>query len=1032
MTSDKNLSMIQGDSLIRPVVLDRARHYLARMPQPTAAERMPRRFLLTAFVGKYAQSHTKLLDTVTGHTDEVLDMIFRHDQALLDKLFSHSPELLRHLFWLSDAFLLDLFRHESRTLEALFIRSHFALSRLLRHSDTLLRRVAAHSDETLYMLFHHDDMVLEAILKPGDSVLFRLFDHDQAVVQRILGHSSNFYLTNLFAYPDPLLAKLFDLMPAQLLALFGLDDYLLESLFSIDADAFARFLQEMRNPQGSLPELTHRYARKRMVAPARAADLPKGVADAFNVIVDPEKRGLFASLYQEYRLRDPALISTMFSDPVSLQLVEEKLSADDLADFLALPPDVLKAIFGYPPDVFRALFRHSDTLLSWLFMYPSFVTRTVFMRTPEFQKSLFDCPEELLRKLFRHHDTVLEKMFRHSDAILERVFAHQPETLDWLFSLPDRLLWDLFCHSEAMLSKIFSLDEGKLALTVLCSFDDARLHTTLARGDDELKQMFSQVYTAPTESITAGSTSLSELNGNGDETRRLRLDIMPVPTGGASETNILLRAMRRESVADVDLLDLVFSHNDTVLGELFGLPNTTLMRVLSLPPARLRELFWYPDRTLHALFLNHDTLVQRAFFSLGPHTLHRVLATADGVLEEMLSHSDHVLLRLLDSHDAVLIELFSHSADVLHRIFRLPDQTLRELFLCSNTMLWEMFLRSDAMLEKLFSCPPNSLEALFFCDKPLLEDLFSWEDDVLVELVNMLNKSATIDLAETLRRLLSQTRIVDAEFSVSDSEIRDARARQLVQLAGEKAVPFRHYYGKYADVRPALIELVFSRDPALHARMMECGTNIVWHILSLPPGVLAHFFQHDDATLAVVLSAPDIVIERLSSTSPLVMREIFRCHSENLRRLFSHSTGVLNCIFSQTDAVLVELFRNDAMLLQQAFSLADDTLRHVFNHDSEVIWGLLLQDPSILSRLFEADDDLIAKLFTQERNVLAAIFAADSETFRDYVGFITHHPGSDFRATAEHLLGARTIMVPEYFAEGEKLLMATPAHTPVH
>ena len=1013
-------------TLAHPAVLDRARLYLQQMPTPTAAERMPRARLLVSFIGKYGSPEAMLCDAMGEHTDEAISTVFAQDIPLLETVFAHSPDLLRKLFWMSDSFLLSLFRHEPRVLHALFGHSHFVLERLLQHSDALLRQLAGKSDDTLYQIFRHDDRVVEKICSPSESVLATLLKHDDQVLQCVFGHANDFYLSNLFSHENHFLSELFGWPGESLKALFGCDDYLLEKLFSFDTGKIVPFLRSVQADFAVL-NAPQRIAEgisaldQRLRGGAENPDVAESrVGDVLDRVGDNDKRVALACYYARHCLADPSLVSRVFGDGQALATAAGPITAETLEDMLALPPDVLIAIFSLPAPAFRNLFGVGDTLLGWIFLYPPFVTRRIFVRSPESVGQLLASPEPILRKLFQHHDTVLEKLFAHSDVVLGRVLSHQPETLDWLFSQSDRVLWNLFCHSEAMLAKIFALDEGVLALTLLFTADDAQLLQMLARGDDELKQMFSQLYAAPDEALTVGQPAAANLS----EDRRLRLDRMPIPAAGATESDIFLRALRRESVAGADLLDLVFSHSDTVLQELFGMPNTTLAAVLMQPPDILRKLFWYPDRTLHAVFVTHDPLVERAFFGLSSHALRRILACADEVIEQMFSHSDHALLKVFDCHDAILINLFSHSADVLQRIFRMSDQTLREVVLTSNTTLWEMSLRSDDVLERLFSCPEEAIEALFQCDKPLLEDLFAWEDDVLGEVISFLESNPRGDVAATMRRLLTQTRIVDPEYAVKESEVKDGRARELIAALAseEQKQPFLHYYGKYADIRPALIDLVFAQPVSLYQQLLECGTDTAWHLLSLPPGILRACLRDQGSAMTAVLGAPRPIVQKLFSGSPLVIQSLFSLEPGNLRLLFGHREGVLNILFSHTDAVLTALFNNDGLLLDTLFNKDDEVLRHLFGHDTSVLWNMLLHDPAVISRLFEADEHTLAKLFTEERRVLMELFSSDDETLRDFVALILRNPGANFRAAAQEIGGRRTIMRPDCYEAGVQLM----------
>ena len=1026
-------SMLATDSapdasltLVHPAVLDRARHYLKQMPTPTAAERMPRARLLVSFVGKYGNPETMLCDAMGEHTDEMMSAVFGHDISLLETVFAHSPDLLRKLFRTTDSFLLPLFRHEPRVLHALFGHSHFVLERLLQHSDVLLRQMAGKSGDTLYQIFRHDDRVVEKICSPSDSVLAALLEHDDRVLQRMFGHVNDFYLSNLFSHESHFLGELFGWPDEALKTLFSCDDYLLEKLFSFDTEKIVPFLRSVQadpvvlNAPQRIAEGINDLEQQLRGGAENSGVAESRVGEVLDHVGDNDKRAALARFYARHCLADPSLVSRVFGNGDALATAAGPITAETFDDMLALPPDVLKAIFNLPAPAFRNLFGLGDTLLGWIFLYPPFVTRRIFVRSPESVGQLLASPEPILRKLFQHHDTVLEKLFAHSDVVLGRVLSHQPETLDWLFSQSDRVLWNLFCHSEAMLAKIFALDEGVLALTLLFTADDAQLLKMLARGDDELKQMFSQLYAAPDEALIVGLPTAASVS----EDRRLRLDRLPIPAAGATESDILLRALRRESVAGADLLDLVFSHSDTVLQELFGMPNTTLAAVLMQPPDVLRKLFWYPDRTLHAVFVAHDPLVERAFFALSSHALRRILACADEVIEQMFSHSDHVLLKVFDCHDAILINLFSHSADVLQRIFRLSDQTLREVVLTSNTTLWEMSLRSDDVLERLFSCPEEAIEALFQCDKPLLEDLFAWEDDVLGEVVSFLESNPRGDVAGTVRRLLTQTRIVDPEYSVNENEVKDARARELIaSLASEEQKqPFLHYYGKYADIRPALIDLVFEQPATLYQQLLECGTDTVWHLLSLPPGTLRSCLRQDGSAMTAVLTAPRPIVQKLFSGSPLVIQSLFSLESSNLRLLFGHREGVLNILFTHTDAVLAALFGSDGLFLRALFNKGDEVLRHLFGHDTSVLWNMLLHDPAVISRLFEADEHALAKLFTEERRVLMELFSSDDDTLRDFVARVLRNPGANYRGVAQEIGAQRTIMRPDCYEEGVKLM----------
>ena len=1018
-------------TFVHPAVMDRARHYWLKMPTPTAAERMPRARLLVSFVGKYGRPETALFDAIAEHTDEALEALFAQDASLLETVFGHSPNLVRKFFWMSDGFLVTLFRHEPRILQAVFGHSNFVLERLLQHSDGVLKQMAGKSGETLCQLFRHDDRVVEKIWSPSDSVMVALLAHDDRVLQTVFGHANDFYLSNLFSHDDRFLSELFRVPGETLNSLFGCDDYMLDSLFAFDAEQVVPFLRDLRTDAAALGDSTRIAARiadleQRLRGgtpqPGEDAGLVRGVLGR---VGDEDKRDTLAHFYARYCRSDPSLVSRVFDDGDALAIAAKAISAETLDDMLALPSDVLKAIFSLPTSTFHALFGQGDTLLGWIFLYPSFVTRRIFVRSPESVGQLLTCPEPILRKLFQHHDTVLEKLFGHSDVVLGRVLSHQPETLDWLFSQSDRVLWNLFCHSEAVLAKVFSLDEGVLALTLLFTADDAQLLQMLAQGDDELKQMFSQLYAAPTESLTVAAASQQNApTAVAGVEQRLRLDRLPLPAGGAAQSDVLLRALRRESVAGADLLELMFSHSDPVLQKLFEMPNTTLAAVLMLPPDVLRRLFWYPDRTLHAMLATHDPLVERAFFGLSTHALRRILSCADDVIGHLFNHSDHVLLKIFDCHDAILINLFSHSADVLERIFTLPDQTLRELFLSSNTMLWEMSLRSDEVIDRLFACPDEAIEALFQCDKLLLEDLFAWEDDVLAEVINFLSIAPLGNVEGTIRRLLTQTRIVDPEYAVKESEVKDAHARALISsLEGdEHKQPFLHYYGKYADIRPAMISLVFERSSALYDQMLAAGTNVAWHLLSLPPSVLRAFLRHEDDVLAAVLAAPGPIIQRLFSDSPLVFHSVFKLDARNLRLLFAHREGVLNTLFGHADAVLVALFSSDELFLHSLFSKSDDALRHLFGYDTAVLWNLLLHDPSVISRLFEADDTMLEKLFTEERRVLVELFSSDDETLRDFVAKILRNPTANFRAAAQEIGAQRTILHPDCYEQGLQIM----------
>ena len=960
------------------------------------------------------------------HTDEALAAVFAQNVLLLETVFGHSPKLLRKLFWMSDSLLVSLFRHEPRVLQVLFGHSHFVMERLLHHSDALLRKMTAKSGESLCQIFRHDDRVVEMIFNPSDSVMAALLEHDDKVLQRIFGHANDFYLSNLFSYDDQFLGELFMWPSASLNNLFSCDDYLLESLFAFDPEQIRPFLRDLKTDSATLNDpkllsksITDTVHWLRYGRPNASVNVDH-IRDILDRIENENKREVMARFYALHSLSDPSLVSRVFDGRDTLLIAAEACSAETLDDMLALPSDVLQAIFSLPAPAFHALFEKGDTLLGWIFLYPPFVTRRIFVRSPESVGHLFSCPEPLLRKLFRHHDTVLEKLFEHSDVVLGRVLSHQPETLDWLFSQTDRVLWNLFCHSEAMLAKIFSLDEGVLALTLLFTADDAQLLQMLARGDDELKQMFSQLYAAPDAALTIELSTAS----NVVDSRRLRLDRLPIPAAGADESEILLRTLRRESIAGADLLDLVFSHSDTVLRELFEMPNTTLAGVLMLPPDVLRKLFWYPDRTLHAVFVAHDPLVERAFFALSSHALRRILDSADDVIGQMFSHSDHLLLKLFDCHDAILINLFSHSADVLLRLFRLPDQTLREIVLASNTMLWELSLRSDDMLERLFSCPEEAIETLFQCDKPLLEDLFAWEDDVLGEVIGFLMTNPRGDVAATIRRLLTQTRIVDSEYSVKENEVSDAHARELIATLDneEHKQPFLHYYGKYAEIRPALIDLVFKRQASLYQKLLACGTDTAWHLLSLPPSILHSCLRNDGDAMTTVLMAPQPIVQQLFSASPLVIQNLFSMESGNLQLLFAHREGVLNSLFSHADAVLVALFSSDNLFLQALFGKSDEVLRHLFGHDTTVLWNLLLHDTAVIDRLFEADEFTLSKLFTEERRVLMELFSSDDDTLRDFVALVLRNPGANFRGAAQEIGAQRTIMRPDCYEAGVQLM----------
>jgi len=1013
-------------TLVHPAVLDHARRYLKKMPTPAAAERMPRARILVSFIGKYGRPEAMLCDAIGEHADETVSMVFGQNTALLDIIFAHSPTLLRKLFWMSENFLLTLFRHESRVLHAIFGHSHFVLERLLQHSDALLRQMAGKSGDTLYQIFRHDDRVVEKICSPSDSVMAVLLAHGDRVLQRVFGHSNDFYLSNLFSHDDRFLAELFKCPGQELDNLFSCDDYLLEKLFSFDAEEIIPFLRDIQaDPRAladhwriaeGIAELEQRLRGSTEVTDEKVSR----VRVVLERVEDQAKRAALARFYTHHCLADPSLISRVFDDSDALVAATEAISPETLDDMLAMPPDVLKAIFSLPLATFYTLFRQGDTLLGWIFLYPPFVTRQIFVRSSGSVGQIFSCPETILRKLFQHHDTVLEKLFEHSDIVLGRVLSHPPEILDWLFSQSDRVLWNLFCHSEAILAKIFSPDEGVLALTLLFTADDAHLLQILARGDDELKQMFAQLYVAPDEALTAGVSPVASMADD----RRLRLDRQPIPEAGAVESDILLRALRRESVSGADLLDLVFSHSDTVLQELFGMPNTTLAAVLMLPPDVLRKLFWYPDRTLHAVFVTHDPLVERAFFALSSHALRRILACADDVIEQMFNHSDHVLLKLFDCHDAILINLFSHSADVLQCIFRLSDQTFREVVLASNTMLWEISLRSDDILERLFSCPEEAIEALFQCDKPLLEDLFSWEDDVIAEVINFIASNPRGDVAETVRRLLTQTRIVDPEYSVKENDVKDVRARALIASLDteEQKQPFLNYYGKYTDIRPALIDLVFERQAVLYRQLLECGTDTVWHLLSLPPAILRSCLRRDGEALAAALTAPPPTVQHLFSASPLVIQSMFSMETANLRLVFAHREGVLNSLFSHADAVLVALFDSDDMLLRALFGKSDEVLRHLFGLDTTVLWNLLLHDPVVISRMLEADEYALSKLFTEERRVLMELFSSEDDTLRDFVAHVLRNPGANFRGAAQEIGALRTIMRPDCYEEGTRLM----------
>jgi len=361
-------------------------------------------------------------------------------------------------------------------------------------------------------------------------------------------------------------------------------------------------------------------------------------------------------------------------------------------------------------------------------------------------------------------------------------------------------------------------------------------------------------------------------------------------------------------------------------------------------------------------------------------------------------------------------------------VFSLPDQTLREVFLTSNTMLWEMSLRPDNVLARLFSCPEEALEALFQCDKALLEDLFAWEDDVLGEVINFLAANPRGDVAGTVRRLLTQTRIVDPEYAVNEREVRNARARELIASldSDEQKQPFLHYYGKYEDIRPALIDLVFEQQAALYRRLQECGTDTVWHLLSLPPSMLRSCLRDDGNAMAVVLTAPRPIVQHLFSGSPLVIQSLFHLESNNLRLLFGHREGVLNSLFSHADAVLVALFDSDSLFLRTLFGKSDEVLRHLFGHDTTVLWNLLLHESAVIARLFEADENTLTKLFTEERRVLMELFSADDETLRDFVALILRNPGANFREAAQEIGARRTILRPDCYEEGMQLMAREP------
>ena len=385
-------------SLVHPAVLDRARHYLQQMPTPTAAERMPRARLLVSFIGKYGRPESVLCDAIGEHTDEVMSLVFAQDTLSLEKVFEHSPSLLRKLFWMSDDFLLALFRHEPRVLHAVFLHSHFVLERLLQHSDALLRQMAGKSDDTLYQIFRHDDRVVEKIVSPSDSVMATLLAHDDSVLQRMFGYSNDFYLSNLFSHDDHFLGELFGWPGESLNSLFGCDDYLLEKLFAYDTEQIVPFLRKLKADPAMLGD-DHRIAEAianldqllRSGTESTGKDISH-VAGVLDRIDTADKRAALTHFHGLHALAEPSLVSRVFEDAESLVTATKAISAETLDDMLALPPDVLKAIFSLPAPAFHSLFGQSDTLLGWIFLYPPFVTRRISFAHLNWSESFSPAP----------------------------------------------------------------------------------------------------------------------------------------------------------------------------------------------------------------------------------------------------------------------------------------------------------------------------------------------------------------------------------------------------------------------------------------------------------------------------------------------------------------------------------------------------------------------------------------------------------------------------------------------------------------
>jgi hypothetical protein len=97
-------------------------------------------------------------------------------------------------------------------------------------------------------------------------------------------------------------------------------------------------------------------------------------------------------------------------------------------------------------------------------------------------------------------------------------------------------------------------------------------------------------------------------------------------------------------------------------------------------------------------------------------------------------------------------------------------------------------------------------------------------------------------------------------------------------------------------------------------------------------------------------------------------------------------------------------------------------LRHLFGHDTSILWNLLLHDPAVIARLLEADDDTLSKLFTEERRVLAELFSSDDEMLRDFVALMLRDPGANFRAAVQEIGAQKTILRPDCYEEGVRLM----------